>query len=130
MRKKIIILLIFITLIIPVIPIVSSADTWWNGGWDFRKLITIDPSKVSGSSDLINFPVLVKFTGDADIGAVCQTDIDDLRFVSIDNTTEYYFEIENYSITDSKLYGNIWVNITSVSHNIDTRFWFFMGMML
>ena len=38
----------------------SGGDNWWNSNWQYRKVITIDHTKVS--DDLQNFPVLLKIT--------------------------------------------------------------------
>src|SRR6185369_6711210 len=50
----------------------EAKATWYSGTgtWNYRKLFTIDHTKVdttSGSSPLVNFPILVKRTADADI---------------------------------------------------------------
>jgi hypothetical protein len=106
---------------------VEAAETWWNTNWDYRKLITINSTRVIGSSNLTNFPILVHINGDSDIGGHCQANINDLRFINIDNTTEYKFEIENYTIVSGELFATMWVNITDLDHDDDTRFYIYYG---
>jgi hypothetical protein len=36
----------------------GGGPSWYNASWSYRKPVTIDHAKVSGSSSLTDFPVL------------------------------------------------------------------------
>ncbi|MFX1530004.1 MAG: DUF2341 domain-containing protein, partial [Promethearchaeota archaeon] len=89
--------------------------------FDFKyfKEIIIDHTKVSGSSNLINFPVLVSIF-DQDLHDKVQPDGDDIAFK---NATSWLFhEIElfnqNYNITHAHLI--VWIKIPKLSPFEDT----------
>ena len=95
-------------------------DPWWDTSWERRVLISIDDTFIG--DQLKNFPVLVWIN--SSITSFIQADGDDIRFVALDNTTLYNFEIENISATDGIL---CWVNISTVymSGDGDTSFWLY-----
>jgi hypothetical protein len=70
--------------------------------YSYRKKITIDKDKVSGTADLTSFPVLINITGDPDLrttangGHVQDTEGDDIIFRAIDGTTQLDHEVEKY----------------------------------
>jgi hypothetical protein len=98
-------------------------DPWWNSNWQYRKLITIDHTKVSSS--LTNFPILISIT-DNDLKAHAKSNGYDIAFIKYsDNTTQFKHEIENYSVATGKL--TAWVNVTSISSSVDTKFWMYYG---
>jgi len=81
-----------------------SIDPWWSSSWDFFKSIWIDAALID--TDLTNFPVLVNNTNSTMI-AKCDGG-DSVRFLSTDNITEFYYEIEEWTANGF----NIWVNIS------------------
>ncbi len=104
----------------------SSRDYlhWWNPEWPYRKLITIDHTKVSG--DLTNFPILINLASDPELADAAQFSGQDIAFVLYaDNETKLNHEIESYNNTNGNLIA--WVNITSISSTIDTRIWMYYG---
>jgi len=107
-------------------PIVGADPSWYNASWTYRKSITIDNTKVSGSNDLTDFTIRVQVVGDSDIGANVQTDMDDILFT--DNSgTKLKHEVENFSIDNGKLYANFWVKVPTLSHDADTIIWIYYG---
>jgi len=92
----------------------GSEPNWWNNNWNHYRTITIDHTKID--SDIINFPVLVKIN--STIGARCDGG-DSIRFLNTDNSTEYYYEIDEW---DDSGDSYVWVNITSVSSTQNTVF--------
>jgi len=83
-----------------------TLDPWWNSSWNFYKKITIESDYIEDS--LINFPVLVNST---DIGMIAKCDNgDSVRFISLDNITEFNYEIEKWSFNNF----SIWVNISEI----------------
>ena len=99
-------------------------DPWWNFSWSKRKDLFIDHNQINDT--LKNFPVLVHIENDVDMVGEVQVDLDDIVFVSTDNLTIYNHEIENYTVASS-VYANIWVNVSSISHTVDTHFNMYYG---
>lgn len=101
---------------------VSWEKNWWHISWEYRKLITIDSSKVT--TDLTNFPVLIYFNSDADLATYAQDDGDDIVFVLYDNnSTKLNHEIQFYNGSTGKLIA--WVKIPSLKSSIDTKIWIY-----
>ena len=97
---------------------------WWNSGWDYRKYIMIDHTKVEASSSLINFPVLISFDTDSDLSSNVQSDADDIVFTDY-SSNKLNHEIEYYNNTDGQLIA--WVNISSLSSTEDTIIYLYYG---
>jgi len=98
----------------------GDAENWWNNDWDYRKLITINSSLVDAT--LTNFPILVNTTADSDLNTYAQADGDDITFILYsDNTTQLNHEIESYDSGSL----NAWVNVTSLSHTVNTKIWMY-----
>ena len=66
---------------------------WWDSDWKDYKMITINHDFVD--NDLTNFPIYINMDNDNDL-TKCQSDGDDIVFVSIDNTTKFNHEIEYF----------------------------------
>jgi len=99
-----------------------AASSWKMPGWNYRKQIVIDHTKVSG--DLTNFPVLIDLT-DANVGLHAQADGDDLLFTSEDGQTKLNHEIESYGSSNGHLIT--WVNVPSLSSVQDTILYLYYG---
>ena len=115
-----------VTLLLSVLMLVCSftaaAADWYNASWQYRKLITIDRTRVAGT--LTDFPMLVDVT-DADLAAKAQTDADDILFTAADGTTKLSHEIELYQSTTGHLLA--WVKIPSLSSAADTTIYMYYG---
>ena len=100
----------------------EAEAAWFNDGWGFRKVLTIDESQVSGSSNLTNFPVLVSLSADASLSANAQADGDDFRFTT-QNGEILIYEIESYSS------GTLtaWVLMPSLSATTNTSIVMYYG---
>ncbi|MEJ2276842.1 MAG: DUF2341 domain-containing protein, partial [Candidatus Lokiarchaeota archaeon] len=85
----------------------------------YYKEITIDHTKVSGSSDLLNFPMLISIY-DSDLQNYVQPDGDDIAFYNGSEWLDYEIELFNqtYNATHAQLIA--WVRIPSLSPTIDT----------
>lgn len=94
---------------------------WWNNNWEYYVPIIIDSDYVSSS--VTNFPLMVNIT-DPTILSHCQNDGDDIRFVTSDNSTEYYYEREYFSASRYAIY---YVNVTSISSAADTVILMYYG---
>ena len=86
----------------------STLSNWYNTSWQYRRVITIDHTKVDDVADpsttYANFPVLVYAAGLSNVNAGGT----DIRFTSSDGTTELPREIESYSA--GTLYA--WAKVT------------------
>lgn len=115
--------LISILLIATVVPPVLSepSDSWWNLEWNYRKLLSINATKITGT--LSNFPILLQVT-DSDLAAHAQPNGNDIVFINYnDNITRLNHEIEHY--TNGSL--TAWVNVTRISNTSDTKLWMYYG---
>jgi len=98
--------------IIPPIPRGSPSDPWWDTGWDYRKEITIDSSKVTAT--LSDFPVLISLD-DSNLASLAQANGEDIVFTA--------HEIDYYSGGTLQA----WVNVTSLSDSTDTVLYMYFG---
>lgn len=96
-------------------------------GWTKKCSLTIDNTKVSGTANLSNFPVLLTevnfpstiFDNTIATGA-------DLRFTSDEaGTTELAFEVVNWDTTNDK--AEVWVKVPTVDYDDDTVFYVWYG---
>lgn len=108
---------------------VTSA-AWYNANWDWRRALTIDNTKVSGSSNFTNFPVLISLTNNSlrstgNGGNVAQTDGGDILFTSSNGTTKLDHELETYDATTGEVVA--WVQVPTLSYNSDTVLYMYYG---
>jgi len=82
------------------------SQSWWNDGWNNYRTITINSDYVD--EPLTGFPLLVVLDNTSGNYSFMENG-EDIRFVNLDNTTEFPYEIEFFNNT-----GNTycWVNIT------------------
>lgn len=97
----------------------------WLTGWSNRKLVTIDTTYVD--SDLTDFPVLIKFASDADIGAAALSSGNDIRFTSSDGTTLLKYEREAFAVSAGNASGTFWVKVPTVSGSVNTEIYLYYG---
>ena len=99
-------------------------------GYSFRKQITIDNTKVSGSTDHIDFPFLVNVT-DPDLrttgngGDVTNANGYDIAFTSSDGVTLMDHEIEFYAAITGEYVA--WVRIPILDYDDDTEIYMYYG---
>ncbi len=92
-------------------------------GWNYRKEITIDHTKVAG--DLTNFSVLISVT-DQDLRDKAQETGDDILFMDKEGVaTKLYHEIEYFDSTTGKL--TTWVKLPVVYSTRDTILYMYYG---
>ena len=101
--------------------------TWYSTSWSNRKAITIDHTKVSGSSNLTNFPMLISLSSDSDLQSKAKTDgsdkVSSLRLRT--ETTKLNHEIEAYTSSTGQLIA--WVQVPTVSPTGDTSIYIYYG---
>jgi hypothetical protein len=99
--------------------------------YKYRKRITFDPTKVVGSSDFTNFPVLINITSDGDLesvsngGHVESTTGLDIVFTSDDGVTLLSHELETYVATTGKMAA--WVKVPTLSTSLSTYIYMYYG---
>jgi len=103
---------------------VNAYGEGWYSGWQLRKAITIDVTKVS-SGPHTNFPVLINLTSDSSLAARAQSDGDDILFTSSDGTTKLSHEIEKYTSSTGELVA--WVKVPSLSAASNTVLYMYYG---
>jgi len=86
---------------------VNPNPPWYNCAWSYRKNITIDKSRVSGT--LSDFPVLIKLASDNDLRNGAHGDGYDILFTASDGTTKLSHEIETYKTSAGALVA--WVKV-------------------
>ncbi|RFC55277.1 DUF2341 domain-containing protein [Brumimicrobium aurantiacum] len=99
-------------------------------GYNYGKQIIINSSKVSGTSNLSNFPVLISFTdpdlrSNANGGRIQNENGYDITFTSDDCVTELDYEIESYNAANGTY--NIWVKIPSLLATSDYALYMYYG---
>ena len=129
-----VIVFLFISLIgiVSFSPDVFAADAWCNlstcdSDWSFRKKITIDNTKVSGTSHT-DFAVLISLSSDTDLNSSnVQSAGEDIRFTNEDGSAVLSYEIESFSNdgTDGTLVA--WVEIPTLSGTADTVLYMYYG---
>ena len=111
----------------------KTVEAGWfatGGTWNYRKVITVDADKVSGSSALTDFPMLFSVT-DGDLaftdfdGNVASSTAGDIVFTSSDGVTKLSHEIEYYASTTGEIVA--WVKIPSLSNSVDTTIYIYYG---
>ena len=96
---------------------------WWNSDWQYRKLITIDHTKID--QDLTDFPVLVKLASSTFDFSKATSTGHDIRFTDSLGTTTLKHERERHdSINEIAEY---WVKIPSVASSTYTEFYMYYG---
>lgn len=109
-----------------------AADAWCDlstcdTNWTLRKKITIDNTKVSGTSHS-DFAVLVSLSSDTDLkSSNVQSEGEDIRFTNEDGSAVLSYEIESFSNdgTDGTLVA--WVKIPTLSATADTVLYMYYG---
>jgi len=102
----------------------TPAPTLIPPSWGYRKHIAIDHTNVGQS--LTNFPLLVTFNNDADIGANTKSDGTDIRFKDV-NGTDLAYERESFNIVNGQANGTFWVKVPQISSVSDTSIYLHYG---
>lgn len=99
-----------------------SLPSWGGIGFEYRKNITIDSSKVS--ADLTSFPLLIDLRDATDIFGATQPSGDDIIFTDIGGS-KLDHELELFDRETSHLVA--WVRLPSLSSSIDTQISIYYG---
>ena len=99
---------------------------WYNSSWSYRKMITIDHTKVgSGTADEANFPVLINLASDSNLAAHALASGNDILFTASDGATVLSYEREKYTSGTGALVA--WVKVPTLSHTADTVLYVYYG---
>ena len=99
-------------------------------GYEHRKLITLNSSQISGSTDHVNFPVMIKLT-EADLkstsngGGVVNPSGYDIIFTQSDGSTLLKHELQNYTASTGDLL--YWVNLPTLTPTVDSTIYLYYG---
>lgn len=107
-----------------------SANAQSANGFSYYKTITIDHTKVSGSNNLIDFPVLISVTDNAlrttaNGGRLQNANGWDILFTNSTGSTDLNFQIESYNASNGNLVA--WVKIPILSYNSNTEIRIYYG---
>ncbi|MFX0036258.1 MAG: DUF2341 domain-containing protein [Candidatus Hermodarchaeota archaeon] len=94
--------------------------------FQYHKDIKINHTKVSGSSDLLNFPVLISIL-DSDLKNHTQPDGDDIAFYADGKWLDHEIEIFNQTYDETHAQFVAWVRIPSLSWAVDTNITMYYG---
>ena len=100
----------------------AKAD-WFDDAWHYRKKLVVDHTKVSGTTDLTNFPVLVSRT-DTDFINKAQSDGDDFIFTDIKGI-KLDHEIEKYDSGTGELIA--WVRFPTLYAQTSSVIYLYYG---
>ena len=100
---------------------VTSNPAWYNNAWGYRKSITIDHTKVTGTQT--NFPVLINLASDNDLKSGAMTNGNDILFTSSNGITKLSHQIETYTSSTGALVA--WVNVPYVDSTTDTTLYMY-----
>jgi hypothetical protein len=106
-----------------------ASSGWYDSNWTHRRRIIIDSSQVSGSSEFVDFPVLINSTvpdwrhtsSGGNVGKLDGTDI----FFTNDEGGKYDHELEYYDPTTGHVVA--WVELFSLSPNEDLTIYMYYG---
>ncbi|MCG6982642.1 MAG: DUF2341 domain-containing protein, partial [Deltaproteobacteria bacterium] len=110
---------------------VGASDCFFLSGFSCSRKITIDSSKVESTSDLTNFPVLIKIDRDCNIktaangGSIKNSSGWDIVFADSDGVTQLDHEIEEYDGDSGDL--TAWVKIPTLPYNSDKDIYMYYG---
>ncbi len=104
---------------------ISGQPGWYDTSWSGRKPITLAHAKVSGGSNLTNFPVLISLLSDANLASTAQPSGNDILFTDSSGTTKLTHEIEEYVSSTGQLVA--WVQIPSLSPTADMVLYMYYG---
>ncbi len=95
---------------------------------DFKyyKVITIDHNKVSGTNNLLNFPVLISIF-DSDLRTEVRPDGNDIAFTNGTTWLDHEIELFNQTYNETHAQFIAWIRVPSLSPSSDTKIWMYYG---
>ena len=105
----------------------QGAYAWADKDWTYRKEVVVDttPSGASVTSELRNFPVLIRLDSSSFNFDDAKADGSDIRFYAADDKTALPFKIESF---DAKTgLAAIWVSVPDIQGSAQTKFYMYFG---
>jgi len=102
--------------------IISSGTNWYDSTWGYRRLITIDNTKVP--SDQTDFVVYFAINATDNLFTNANADGSDILFTEADGTTLLPYDLELYDSSTENM--TAWVRMT-LSSSVDTTFYMYYG---
>ncbi|MEM9326822.1 MAG: DUF2341 domain-containing protein, partial [Bacteroidota bacterium] len=115
--------------VIALLFLLPEVQAQWLTDYCYRKSLTIQASEVSGSTDLVNFPVLISMT-DNDLrtvgngGNVTSALGNDIR-ITDDANNELDIDLQSYNPATGQL--TLWANVPLVDHDDNTSLFLYYG---
>lgn len=108
---------------------VEDGTGTFGNGYQYRRLVTVDHTKVSGGANLSRFPMLVSTTladlkSTANGGKVHQSTATDIRFEAM-NGDRLSYEIDKYDATTGELVA--WVLVPTLTYSTDYKVYMYYG---
>jgi hypothetical protein len=116
-------LLVILAILGIAMPAMACDAGWYDKGWNHRKAITIDKTKVV--TDQKDFPVLINLGSDPDLAAQAQSTGNDLVFTLADGTTKLPVKVESFTSSNGALVA--WVKIPVLSSGANTVLYMYYG---
>jgi hypothetical protein len=102
----------------------NAQAAWYNGAWLYRTQLTLNGAMVPAAAQT-NFPVLVAWTGNANLAAGAQANGNDILFTAADGTTKLDHEIESYTSATGALAA--WVRVPALASGSNTTIYMYYG---
>lgn len=102
----------------------TAMDPWWDASWQYKMKLTVDHTLID--ADLTWFPVTVFYDSGNMNWSNCQDDLDDIRFVTGNESVLLCAELEDYTVnTDAVIHVSKdgWV----LDSDVDTDFYCYFG---
>ena len=106
----------------------AAADTWWNNDWQYRKKISFNTTANGADikENLTDVPILIRLHSGNFNFTDAQSEGNDIRFVTSDDTKLLKHHIENFDTIDE--IASIWVRLPKLSARTDQDFiWMYYG---
>jgi biopolymer transport protein ExbB len=105
--------------------IASPAFAWWDGGWSYRKTVSVDTQAAGVTSPEKRFPLLVRLDSANFRFEDAKPDGSDLRFVGQDDKTPLNFHVESF---DPKVgLAMVWVDLPELPANGQAKLYLYYG---
>lgn len=118
--------------VLTVILLVIDCSSQTVCSYGYRRRITFNAAQVIGSNDLVNFPVMIRISGDPELstvttigGKVTSTSGYDIIFAAADGVTLLSFDLEKYVNTTGELIA--WVKVPLLSTTVNTHIYMYYG---
>lgn len=96
---------------------------WYDHAWKYRRKITIDHNKVSGTSNLLNFPLLVDIK-DGNITSLSQSSGQDILFTD-DKGNKLDHELDAFDVSTGSVAA--WIRIPTLRPGSDLEIYLYWG---